>query len=576
MTESFDIIVLGSGIAGSQLALVLQQAGLKTLCVERKTHPRFAIGESTVPTTSFLLKQMATDYNVPELAQIAHYLGLREIGCPAWPKQGFWHGSHREGERLAVTSEQFLETLHLPIGPDVHVMRAHADAYLVAAFAKYGVSYEDNTEMVDFEATPSGIRVKLVGPAGERTVGAHLLVDASGHASFLANRFGLRDAEPRLATNTRSIFSHFKNVPPLDERLGGCNPSFRFRRDAATMHHQFRGGWIWVIPFDTGVTSVGIELDRSLYPLDESISPQDEIAKLFERYPTIADHLSAMEPVRPIVRTDRIQFTASSILGNGFILTPHAAGFVEPLYSTGILLTSLFISRFVPLALEAKASGNWQPEQFRVIEQSFFDELRQVDMVVDGSIKTFHHAELFKQFWRNWTIGIVAHLADCVLVGRAPRRAIMLGAGLPEFSAHLARMYTAIRACRTDADADALAVRMHHETQPWWDRIAAPLMSCAHAAPGADGASASYANRDVQQNLDWLEKMRDQPETSRPDMSFKQATRWMSHAARSQSDQLERYARSRAEGSDYHVAYERILGQHNRPRFDYHDEVGMR
>src|SRR5688572_30739558 len=100
MGKSHDVIIIGSGIAGSSLALVLQKAGVQTFVLERKTHPRFAIGEATIPTTSFLLNQLAADYDVPELGQVSHYLGLRERGCAAWPKQGFWYGLHSAGSPL--------------------------------------------------------------------------------------------------------------------------------------------------------------------------------------------------------------------------------------------------------------------------------------------------------------------------------------------------------------------------------------------------------------------------------------------------------------------------------------------
>lgn len=575
MRASFDVIVLGSGIAGSMLALVLQRAGIRTLCIERKTHPRFVIGESTVPTTSVLLKQLAHDYNIPELAEVAHYLGLRGNACTAWPKQGFWHGIHREGERLDPRHEHFLETFLLPLGPDVHMLRADADAFLVSLFPKYGVEYQDNTDVLSFEANPSGAQLTLRGTQGESQVQARFVVDATGHASFLAHRFGLRDEEPRLATNTRSIFSHFKGVPPLDELYGGCNPAFRFRRDGATMHHSFRGGWIWVIPFDSGITSVGLELDRSRHPLDERISPEDEFRSVIERYPSVADHLGGMTAIRPMIRTDRIQFTSRTILGDGFILSPHAAAFIEPLYSSGILLTCLFISRFARDAQEAQAAGDWSKERFRPIERTFFAEVEQIDHVVDGSIQSFRHNELFKQYWRNWVIGTVAHLTPCVLAGHAPQAPVYWGAGITSFRAHLARMHDAIRASPGGNDDLALATRIHDETEPWWRLVAEPLMSSSDFGIGAASGTCVFGTRRVDRSVEWLEKFCRQPETATAETIFANGAKWLSRAAAMWTEQLTQYRCSQHDGSDFHAAYEKILEQNNLNQFDYRREMGL-
>ncbi|MCU1279839.1 MAG: hypothetical protein JWM53_3385, partial [bacterium] len=474
MGAHFDVVVLGSGIAGSALALVLSRAGLKTLVVERKSHPRFVIGESTLPTTTFLLHQLANDYDVPELSEIAHYLGLRENGCVAWPKQGFWYGLHHEGRPLEPRHEHMFETLLLPNGPDVHMLRADADAFLVSRFAHYGVEYLDNTELTDFSPTSAGIDLRLQSAAGTRTVAASFVVDATGHASFFAKRFGLRDETPRLRTNTRSIFAHFKNVPGLDERLGGCNSAFRFRRDATTMHHCFEGGWIWVIPFDNGVTSVGFQLDRDAHPLDESITPEREVERILERYPSIQAHLGEMEAVRPVIRTDRVQFTSSSMLGDRFILAPHAAGFIEPLFSTGILLTVSFISRFVPAAQRAKATGDWSSEQFRPIEQAFFAEIQQIDHLVNGVIQSFRNYDLFKQYWRNWIIGTVTQFSTCILAGRAPEGPVLYGAGIEGFRRHLAEAHELV--CRAGGDDLALAADIKARTDKWYELLTQPVL----------------------------------------------------------------------------------------------------
>src|SRR5262249_8391765 len=139
--NEYDIVVLGSGIAGSIAALVMKKVGLRTLVVERKTHPRFVIGESTIPTTSLLLHHLSRTYDIPELSQVAHYLSLRENKCAAWPKQLFWYGVHKDQTPLAGNNESLLEALLLPMGPDVHMLRADADAFLASKLEKYGVDY---------------------------------------------------------------------------------------------------------------------------------------------------------------------------------------------------------------------------------------------------------------------------------------------------------------------------------------------------------------------------------------------------------------------------------------------------
>lgn len=575
MSNSFDVVVVGSGIAGSALALVLRRAGLSTLVLERKSHPRFVIGESTLPTTTFLLNQLAADYGVPELAEIAHYLGLRERGCAAWPKQGFWYGLHHEERPLEPRHEHMFETLTLPNGPDVHMLRADADAFLVSRFAAYDVAYEDNTELVDFAATPTGATVRVRGPRGERTIDCRLVVDATGHASFFAKRFGLRDEPARMHTNTRTIFGHFADVPPLDELYGGCNSAFRFRRDATTMHHCFRGGWTWVIPFDNGITSVGFQFDRRIHPLDERITPEEELARLLDRHPSMKAHLGKMRPVRPIIRTDRVQFTSRTILGDRFVLTPHAAGFIEPLFSTGILLTASFISRFVPAVQRAKQTGDWSTEQFRPIERAFFAEVEQIDWLVNGMIQSFRNYELFKQYWRNWIIGTVTQFSTCILAGRAPAtRPVLYGSGIDGFRRHLSEAHDLI--CASADDDLALAAEIKARTEPWWEKLTQPVLwtSGDFSISSPVGTGVHGANQPERSAM-WLERLSHELLPHEPEVRFANAQRWLEHTGKKLAVQLERYRRSRDEGGDFHRGYQRILDNQNRDRFDYYEYMGL-
>ena len=217
--QDYDIVILGSGIAATTLALALGKIGCRTLVIEKGQHPRFAIGESTVPSSTVVWSHLARTYNIPEYLHISHYLGMQEQGITGYPKAGFWFGLHQEGQALQQKHELMLETLKLPMGPDVHMYRASVDHYLVRRLPAYGVDYSDHSEMVDFEYDSNAKLVLLrINQAGmEQDIAARFVVDASGHAAVLARKFDLLAAHAEIHTHTRSIYGHFRDVKYLED-----------------------------------------------------------------------------------------------------------------------------------------------------------------------------------------------------------------------------------------------------------------------------------------------------------------------------------------------------------------------
>ncbi|MBM82580.1 MAG: hypothetical protein CMJ78_18605 [Planctomycetaceae bacterium] len=95
---------------------------------------------------------------------------------------------------------------------------------------------------------------------------------------------------------------------------------------------------MWQLPFDNGVTSVGIVLDADKYPLESNRRAEDEWAEQLERYPSIARQLMTAKLVAPerVVRTSRMQRFEETIADDDWALLPNTAGFIDPLHSTGI------------------------------------------------------------------------------------------------------------------------------------------------------------------------------------------------------------------------------------------------
>jgi len=430
---------------GSAAAMLFARVGARVLVVERDAHPRFAIGEATVPATQEGFKALAEAYGVPELYDVHNFPRMKRAGLAAWAKAGFHFNVHCEGRPLENAHQVMFETFPLPRGPDVHIYRADADAYLVDALSRYGVDYVDLTELVDHRVTGRRVEVDLV-PRGSqggtrRTVSCGLALDCMGRRSPLVEKYELA-VEPGFHTDSRAIFAHFTGVP-LFEHVAAPNHAFRYRRDAGTVHHCFAGGWIWVIPFDNGITSVGICLDRTRYP-DRGRSPEDEASELIARFPSMAEHLGHLTPIDRWRSAARLQHETRSMSAPGLLLAPSTAGFIDPLFSFGLSQGAAFLHRVVPLVRDGLLERDLAVERFAPVERMFRRELAHSDTIISGCYRSFADYECFKQMWCAWLHGSLLEglPRTCLDPSRLDDALLLMGSGISAFTGVVSEMHS--------------------------------------------------------------------------------------------------------------------------------------
>ena len=409
--EIYDCAILGTGLGGSMLGSILARHGRKVLMIDAGTHPRFAIGEATTPDTSFRMKLLSIKYDVPEILNLSTFHKLRDQVSPACGvKRAFSFLYHREGEEQVPTESHQYPTLAPPMGPDCHFFRQDTDAYMMSVAVGYGAKIRQRVKIAEIDFRDDG--VELVSEDGER-FHTRYLVDAAGFRSPMAQKLGLRDDAEKLRTNSRAIFNHMHVVKPYD--AVGQPPKdygLHYPLSQSTLHHMFDGGWFWIIPFDNHddavnpLCSVGLMLDRNKYP-EAGMDPEEELWSFIDKFPAMRRQFEGAVAVRPYVSTRRVSYLSKQLVGDRFCLLAHAAGFVDPLYSSGLNLTTGHVDILSRHLLRAFEDGDFSGERFQPVEDFFQRGEKLFDEVVGSSFVSFRDYELWDAWYRVWVVALL-------------------------------------------------------------------------------------------------------------------------------------------------------------------------
>lgn len=358
--RDFDLAIVGSGFGGALLAMVARRIGLSVVLLERGTHPRFAIGESTSPLMNLLIEELALRYDLPRLLPLTTYGAWQrtypEITCGL--KRGFTYYHHEAGKPFAARSDRS-DQLMVAASPnnevsDTHWLRSDVDDFLVKEAIALGVEYVDEANLGTIER--SGDTVLLTGQRREQPlrITSRLVVDATGPRGFLSRALSLPETEFAGYPPTQTLFSHFTHVRRCDEmeefRTTGTPP---YAPDDAALHHVFDGGWMWVLRFNNGVTSAGFAVEDWLANELNITEKETGWKRFLERFPSVRAQFAEAIPVQPYCYYPRLSYRCTTIAEEGWVMLPSAASFIDPLFSTGMPLTLLGIERLGKIFAES-------------------------------------------------------------------------------------------------------------------------------------------------------------------------------------------------------------------------------
>jgi tetracycline 7-halogenase / FADH2 O2-dependent halogenase len=404
MTETTKIILLGTGISSTVLSIILSKNGIQNILIDKGCHPRFAVGESTIPQTSSLFRLLAKRYEVPELENLSSFDRCQAVTQNCGVKKNFGFVYHKPNIEKPVSYHQ-TPTPH----DELHLFRQDTDAYLLHVAIRYGAKVVQNCTVTDLEFTDDEV---LVNTSHGRFKGAYI-VDGTGYNSQIANMLDLRETPTRLSAHSRSIFTHMIDVPHFDDCLDKQeDPVMPIPLHQGTLHHIFKEGWLWVIPFNNydgannALCSVGLQLDPRMVDKTNGVSPEEEFFNFIKKYPAIEKQFKNAKSVREWVSTSRLQYSSKHSAGHRFFLMSHASGFLDPLFSRGICNTLEVVNLLAGALINADKNDDYVSSEFKKIDEFQQNVIDFNDGLVDSSYISFRSPELWDCMWRVW--GLVA------------------------------------------------------------------------------------------------------------------------------------------------------------------------
>ena len=333
-SDIYDVAIVGGGPAGSTAATLLAKAGRRVIVFEREKFPRFHIGESLLPFSM----------------QTFDRLGVREkLDRTFLPKFG--------GEIMAACGSRaikfyFKDGFRSQRDQAYQVTRSEFDKLLLDHSRENGAEVREETEVTTIDFAADRVKLHIENIDGVKSsIEARYLLDCSGRQTLLGGLFKVKRTYDHL--QKFSVFAHYENI----DRLPGKD---------ATLIRMVRGldRWFWMIPLTETRTSIGVVMDTKAFR-NIKLSPEAALERFIAEQPLMAERMKKAVRVSPVYSASDFSYRNTTLAGERWLLAGDAAGFIDPVFSSGVFLAVMSAEKAADTLEEVLADESRRSKAFR-------------------------------------------------------------------------------------------------------------------------------------------------------------------------------------------------------------------
>ncbi|HVC95427.1 MAG TPA: NAD(P)/FAD-dependent oxidoreductase [Pirellulales bacterium] len=369
--ETVPVVVIGGGPAGSTVSTLIAQQGHRVALFEREKFPRFHIGESLIPETYWVLKRLNM-LDKMKSSPFVRKFSVQFVNASGKESQPFYFWDNKPHECSQTWQ----------------VLRSEFDQMMLENAREHGVEAHEGVRVLEviFDGERA-VGVRLADEnGGERVVLAQVVIDASGQSALIGSRKKILVKDPTLKKG--AVWTYWEGA----HRDAG-------RDEGATLVLQTEGkqGWFWYIPLHRDVVSVGI-VSSFEYLFNGRGDHETIYNEELDRCPAVKRRVSVGKRVAGFYATKDYSYRSRQAAGDGWVLVGDAFGFLDPLYSSGVLLALKGGQLAADAVAEGLAKGDTSAAQLGKWQTEFTQGMDRMRRLVCEYYDGFSFGKFVKRY----------------------------------------------------------------------------------------------------------------------------------------------------------------------------------